>query len=146
MEKFWNKVEMIPFHDCWEWTSKSKDLYGRIIINKKPIRAHRMSWQLHYGPIPKGLFVCHKCDNPGCVRPDHLFLGTNKDNSNDRDAKGRTAKGTQLPKCKLQESDVIEIRDLYNNTNITMIELTFLYPICRTNIHIIVHRKAWKHI
>ena len=90
-ERFWSKVEMIPFHPCWEWMGFRNEWgYGQVAIShRSPERAHRLSWIIHYGPIPRGLFVCHRCDNPGCVRPDHLFLGTTTDNMRDMISKGR---------------------------------------------------------
>lgn len=73
MERFWNKVEMIPEHPCWEWTANTDRAgCGRFEYKYKVIGAHRFSWMLHYGGIPKGLIVCHKCDNPGCVRPPSI--------------------------------------------------------------------------
>jgi hypothetical protein len=102
VEKFWENVIMIPFHTCWEWAghcdehgyprlgnciSKKFPDYG---INGPPIlKASRVSWEIHNGPIPNGLVVCHTCDNPGCVNPKHLFLGTQKDNIHDMIEKGR---------------------------------------------------------
>lgn len=80
----------IPFHPCWEWAgSRSSDGYGGMKIEGRTKFAHRLSYELHVGPIPDGLFVCHACDNPGCVRPDHLFAATHMENVRDRDRKGR---------------------------------------------------------
>jgi HNH endonuclease len=90
MISFWDKFLMIPEHACWEWIgTKNEYGYGIKTVNNKAVRAHRLSWEIHNGAIPKNLCVCHKCDNPGCVRPDHLFLGTKKDNNRDKGNKGR---------------------------------------------------------
>lgn len=89
-KRFWNKVSKTS--GCWLWMAgTNKKGYGRIQLqnSKRKILAHRLSWELEYGPIPEGLKVLHKCDNPSCVNPKHLFLGTDKDNAIDRDSKGR---------------------------------------------------------
>lgn len=83
-ERFMEKVR-ITEAGCWEWQGSIQKGYGFWCWK----RAHRISWEMHRGPIPLGLHVCHKCDNPPCVNPDHLWLGTPRDNANDRDAKGR---------------------------------------------------------
>lgn len=91
--RFWSKVVRQRGTGCWVWDGQHKDSgYGRFVFDakKNPMAAHRASWILNRGPIPPGLFVCHTCDNPPCVRPDHLFLGTNLDNVRDMMAKGRS--------------------------------------------------------
>lgn len=89
-ERFWMYVGKNSNTDCWEWTgSKTLTGYGHLNINAKSIYAHRISYELFNGPIPDGLCVCHSCDNPGCVNPSHLWVGTMADNMHDRDAKGR---------------------------------------------------------
>lgn len=90
IKRFDSKVEKIPFHPCWEWTaSKNWSGYGVMNIRGTIILAHRISWFIETGKNPGKLFVCHTCDNPSCVRPEHLFLGTCKDNVADMWRKGR---------------------------------------------------------
>lgn len=96
MSKIYNSQVLITFfkhiqftETCWIWDTQQKHGYGQLRAFGKLYRAHRFSYELHFGPIPEGLFVCHKCDNPPCVNPDHLFLGTAKDNIQDMIAKGR---------------------------------------------------------
>ena len=90
-ERFFAKVAMIPFHTCWEWLgTTSNGGYGTLLHSKKRKEfAHRISWELHYGEIPPGMRICHKCDNVSCVNPDHLFMGTARDNTLDMIRKGR---------------------------------------------------------
>lgn len=90
---FWSHVRVNERTGCWEWTGgHDKDGYGYFLVRprlKGLDRTHRVSWVIHFGPIPVGLFVLHRCDNPPCVRPDHLWLGTSADNTADMVAKGR---------------------------------------------------------
>lgn len=109
--RFWKKVRIGD--GCWEWDSVLCEWgYGQfsIRVNKKGrlFRAHRVAYTIEYGPIPEGLSVCHRCDNPKCVRPDHLFVGTSHDNNADKIAKGRG------PRTKLTPEAVIAIKALCN--------------------------------
>lgn len=94
-DRFWEKVHKTP--TCWIWTASTTEFgYGQLLADGKRQDAHRLSWVLHYGPIPEGKCVLHNCpggDNPACVRPDHLWLGTKKDNAQDALQKGRLACG-----------------------------------------------------
>lgn len=103
-ERFYRKVALIPFHSCWEWTGrKNHEGYGSIYDGSSRALAHRVSWKLHHGPIPPGMCVLHACDNPSCVNPAHLFLGTQSDNVADMMAKDRLAR-------KVSMQDAIDIR------------------------------------
>lgn len=91
-ERFWKRVEKTG--GCWLWTGSCfPNGYGQFSLSKTSVGAHRISWLIHNGDIPTGIFVCHHCDNPICIRPDHLFLGTAQDNTRDAATKGRMAKG-----------------------------------------------------
>ena len=91
--RFWEKVEMIPFHECWEWTAARNERgYGIFGVGKNTDKAHRISYRLTKGHIPPGMFILHSCDNPGCVNPAHLRTGTPKENSQDAIIRKRASK------------------------------------------------------
>lgn len=133
---------------CWLWTSKSNTRgYGQIRSpDGKPMLAHRASWDVHNGPIPDGMCVLHKCDNPKCVRPDHLFLGNQQSNMDDMREKGRgrpgVSKGEAHGRAKLTDERVREIRSSTGPSRITAEK----YGISGRQVRDIRARKAWKHL
>lgn len=144
-QRFWEKVQIGEVDECWKWHAcQDKNGYGRVGFQNKLWRAHRVAWVLTFGPIPKGMCVCHKCDNPDCVNPYHLFLGTYADNNADKVAKGRDAyRGEQNGNSKLTEWDVLEIRRLLIETNASQRELAGLFGISSVNIGRIANGKRW---
>jgi len=125
---------------CWEWIgAKRGNGYGEIGVGKgiSPIGAHRLAYELYVGPIPDGLNVCHHCDNPPCVNPDHLFLGNQADNSQDAAAKGRYSHGN------LTQYRVDEIRQRHQADGITQRQLADEYGVHYSTISLIVNRKRW---
>ena len=144
-ERFWSKVEKSD--GCWEWTgSADQHGYGRIAVSRsKPRIATRVAWEITRGPIPPGMDVCHSCDNPPCVRPDHLFLGTRRDNMHDAHLKGRTAKGEAHGRHRLTEPEVVAIREKYAHGNVTMDELAGAFGVSTPSIFLIVRGKRWTH-
>ena len=148
MKRFWDKVDKSG--DCWEWIAgKNDNGYGRFHLNKKARSAHRVAWELTNGPIPDdgsyhGTCVCHRCDNPGCVNPDHLFLGNHADNLSDMAKKGRQAnlKGQQNGRSVLTEEDVRRIRQL----DVPQRKIARCFGVSSYAIFAIKSRKTWSHI
>lgn len=110
-ERFWEKVDKSG--ECWLWTAALFSTgYGAFRLGDRQMKAHRVAWLLTQGYEPDGV-LCHECDNPKCVRPGHLFVGTQADNVKDRDAKGRGATKERSPHCKLGEKQREAIRQEY---------------------------------
>jgi hypothetical protein len=150
-DRFWQHVEKTD--TCWNWTrSVSSSGYGQIssgLNDAKPINTHRLSWRIHFGDIPAGQWVLHRCDNKRCVRPDHLFLGTLQDNVSDmmakgRDYRGEPKRGDKNAKAKLTWSQVRAIRHLYSAGHVGAALLAPLYNISGTQAKNIVSGKCWK--
>ena len=133
---------------CWEWNAyKNSDGYGVIWIIERVQKAHRVAYQLYVGEIPEGMCVCHRCDNPSCVNPEHLFLGTNADNVRDRDNKGRDANrcGEKNGRAKLTEAQVVEIRERMGGGE-RGVDLARQFGVTRDEILKIFRRISWASI
>lgn len=145
-ESFWSKVDKTT--DCWNWTaSVNRKGYGRFgnpTMRQGYMGAHRFSWVLTYGEIPDGKWVLHKCDNPRCVRPDHLFLGDAAANVSDQIAKDRWLHGSRNPMAKLTEASALEIREIYSSGNVTYREIGSRFGISPSLVGMIVRGKSWR--
>lgn len=143
-KRFEAKFRVTP--GCWIWiAAKSSAGYGQLSFGKGVnLGAHRISYQLYVGPISKGCFVCHRCDNPSCVNPDHLFAGTPQQNSNDMIRKGRqnTPLGEKQGTSKLTNEAVIEIRASRDSQYV----LAERYGVSQSLISYVKSRKIWTHI
>lgn len=142
--RFLDKVEIL-INGCWLWTGcKNKAGYGRFNYNGKILNAQRASYLLFVEEIPEGYQVCHECDNPSCVNPDHLFIGTIADNMRDRDEKGRMAdkRGKLNGRSVLTEKQVLFIRNDTRSGNIIAKE----YGVARSTINRIRKKKTWSHL
>ena len=141
-KRFWSKVDVGEADECWEWLACKRRGYDVFRIHYKLWKAHRVAWILTYGPIPKGLCVLHKCDNPGCCNPYHLFLGSQKENIQDASRKGRLRKA-------LTKEEVLEIWEL-PATGMwkpwKRQELADKFDVTRATISAILRRKNWKSI
>ncbi len=135
-----------PNTGCWLWISSlsKEDGYGAVYIEGVKYKAHRVMYEMHRGNIPTGLQVCHKCDVPSCVNPDHLFLGTHLENMADRDRKGRRRppKGTTNGFAKLNDDTIRAIRAAKG----TQMEIAAAFGTDQTNVSLILRRKRWAHV
>ncbi len=154
VDEFMRWVEINEETGCWEWNLSRSDLrggYGQKVINYKHYRSNRLAWLVFKGEIPKGMFVCHKCDNPPCCNPEHLFLGSPKDNSKDAWHKGRVVLPTNIPvgekhrNAKLTETDIREIRRRKDDGE-SSVALAKEFNVSRSLIWNVWRRLIWKHV
>ena len=141
-ERFESYISPEPNSGCWLWMGFGSLDYGCISIKSRPIKAHRMAYELYKGQIPQGLHVLHKCDVRCCVNPDHLFLGTNADNVADKVAKGRQAKDRPMGKAKFSVELVRAIRAAEGS----QWEIARRFGVSRSQVVRIRKRQAWRHL
>lgn len=145
-ERFWEYCSKDDPQSCWEWQGGTNNYgYGRFSFNNHKVLAHRVSWEIHFGPIPDGLGVLHHCDNPLCVNPNHLFLGTHQENMADKIKKRRHNFGQRNGAAKLTRDDVIAIRDRASHGS-TYSELADYFGVKKETIAGIIHRRSWRHL
>lgn len=141
-ERFWAKVH--KGDGCWEWIAgKFNGGYGAFQVGRKAMKAHRLAWEMENGPVPTGLCVCHKCDNPSCVRGDHLFVASNRENQLDKVAKRRHSHRGTHGRAKLTEKMVSDIRSRFDAGGVTKVQLSREYGVSDVQVGYIVRRMAW---
>lgn len=143
-ERFWSKVD--KGSKCWVWTAGTDKRYGVFWSKNRMSKAHRVSYEIKHGPIPKDMKVCHHCDNTLCVNPKHLFLGTQKDNIIDAKKKGRLRNGISIGEeshfSKLTE---IQVKAILKDTR-THRMIAQDYDVCRSTVSYIKQGETWQHI
>jgi hypothetical protein len=146
-ERFWSKVEKTD--TCWLWVgARNEKGYGLLGIGStNQVRAHRWIYETtNQCVVPEGMFVCHRCDNPSCVRPEHLYVGTHTDNMLDRAQRDRAAKGEDSGPAKLTDDQVRAIRAAYIPGKVDCTALGKTYKVDHTTVKAIVTGETWKHI
>lgn len=157
-ERFWAKVNkdgpvrISGLGPCWTWTARRLPSgYGQIYAEGVgPQSSHRLSWMFANGEIPAGMCVCHRCDNPPCVNPDHLFLGTDADNARDRDTKGRLVvgrrmRGEESHLARLSQFSVTQIRNM-RRRGVPATRIADIFGVTAANVRHIVARRTWRHV
>jgi hypothetical protein len=151
-ERFWAKVDKRKPHECWEWQGwRNPHGYGGISrggasgAGSHGVGTHIISWELHNGTIPNGLWVCHHCDNPPCVNPGHLFLGTRQDNIDDMVSKSRQIHGERVPWSKLTEGHIEDIRKM-SDRGMLQHEIGEYFGVSQPTISYIIRGKTWKRL
>lgn len=148
-ERFEQNYEIDEETGCWEWTgTQHSHGYGQLTIDYKTTGAHRFSYKLHNGEIPEGAFICHKCHNPPCVNPDHLYAGDAKSNARDSIDNGDwdAPIGERQGQSNLTDEDALEIRERYANEDITYADIQGEYGISAPALSNLINGNTWKHV
>lgn len=153
-DRFWAKVDRRGPTECWPWKGGVGGNAGHGQVREggaspSKLGAHRVAWELAHGEVPRGLRVLHKCDKPPCCNPNHLFLGTQQDNVDDREAKGRGGqakrRGERNGRAKLTEADVRRIRAEHEDRR-SINWLARAFGVTKTTVRGIVRRATWRHV
>ena len=149
--RFARKYIPEPNSGCWLWTDAlDRDGYGRLQIDGKAVKAHRLAYELHCGPVPSGKMVCHKCDTPCCVNPDHLYAGDNQANMDDMVRRGRSVvminpnPGSQNGRAVLNEAQIHQVFHLSRKMSIRAVARHF--GVTPTTIKRILTKERWAHV
>lgn len=147
--RLWSKTSRSEA-GCWEWQGNKFRNYGRVNVWGGKMWAHRLSWLLAHGSLPRHLNVLHKCDNPPCVRPDHLFIGTHSDNVADMVAKGRNScqdmRGEGNPRARLYEEDVRCARVQHTTNGVSSARIAASYGVTYQHAYKMLHGRSWRHV
>jgi hypothetical protein len=148
VDGFWAKVDRGAGTDaCWTWRGKrNRHGYGVLQAARKPLRAHRVAYELAHGSIPDGVWVLHHCDNPPCVRPDHLFLGRQAENMADAARKNRAEYGTRRHSAVLTDDAVRVIRSRYAAGGVTQATLAREWHVSQSLINRVILHTKWRHV
>lgn len=132
---------------CWLWTGSRSSWdgrYGRVSVKGKNVAAHRLAFWIENGYMPTN--VLHKCDVPLCINPEHLFAGDHASNMKDKAKKGRAPRGEQTHSARLNEANIIKIREMYSTGTYTQKQIADIFGVCGSHVSRIVNGKKWKHI
>jgi hypothetical protein len=151
IRRFWSYVDRRGAEECWPWVgTKDAHGYGIYSVRHRLYKAHRAAYYFNHGEIDAKLVCCHRCDNPTCVNPAHLWLGTQRQNTQDRDAKGRTRTGRLCGEnnhgTKLTPENVLWIRGNYKPNELSTRKLAAMFSVSQTKIRQVLARECWKHI
>ena len=142
-------ISRVPWSGCWLWTGALSRGYGQVTFNKRHLYAHRLIWELATKEAPRDLQLCHRCDTPSCVRPDHMFLGTQKQNVRDAISKGRFKSGVSLGEnngfAKITAAGVLEIRRRFNAGESAR-RIAPDFGISKSQAWNIATMKSWRHV